>query len=166
MPAQTLTLSVPPFFNPQSSPFPAVVLGVDSQGRTTYAVEQDEIDGGSTTPLTATLVEGPDHIFYTFSHTAPSEAFTIGFDCGLKNGQAICSGVDSDRRSGLKTETATLSSLAPFVLDVVSTAAPSSHTSPAPGNPSATSTGNSAPRLTASSFGAMTGLLLTAYTLV
>jgi hypothetical protein len=55
MPAVT-TLQVPPFFNSQSSAFPAVVLGVDSQGRTTYALEQDLIDATTTQPLTGKVI--------------------------------------------------------------------------------------------------------------
>ncbi|KAJ7809212.1 hypothetical protein B0H14DRAFT_3151702 [Mycena olivaceomarginata] len=72
-----LTLSVPPVFNPESSPLPAVVLGVDSQGRTTYAIEQDAVDGSKTIPLTATMVQGADHAGYTFSASA------AGFDVEL-----------------------------------------------------------------------------------
>ncbi|KAJ6531158.1 hypothetical protein B0H19DRAFT_1082122 [Mycena capillaripes] len=142
-----VTLSVPPFFNPVSSPLPAVVLGVDSQGRTTYAVEQDQVEGTSTTPLTATLVEGADHASYTFSFTTAHETILAGFDCDLKNGNAICSDVDS----ASQLETATISTLAPFVIDVVSTAAPS-----------ATSKPNSSLRLSASVSGALMGFVLAA----
>ncbi|KAJ7255814.1 hypothetical protein B0H12DRAFT_1112945, partial [Mycena haematopus] len=119
-----ITLSVPAVFLPVSAPYQAVVLGVDSQGHTTYAVDQPFIDGTSTTPLTATLVEGAEYASYTFSlSTGNSGLFNIqlGFDCSLTAGNAICTGLDSNSQVATVT-----SSLQTFVLDVVSTAVPSS----------------------------------------
>ncbi|KAJ6564149.1 hypothetical protein B0H19DRAFT_1067741 [Mycena capillaripes] len=92
---------VAPVFNPESIALPAVILGVDSQGRTTYAIEQDEIDA-------RTLVEGAD------------QTIVLGFDCDLKDGNTIC--FDTDSNSQPVTATIPPTSL---VLAVVSTAAPS-----------------------------------------
>ncbi|KAJ7729275.1 hypothetical protein B0H14DRAFT_3000095 [Mycena olivaceomarginata] len=140
VPAVT-TLSVPPLFLPLSSALPAVVLGVDSQGRTTYAIEQDLVEGTTkTTPLTGTLVQGADHAGYTFSASADG--------LQVEAGNAICSGLDENS----KLATATLSSLEPFAIDVVSTAAPS-----ATGKPSSAS-----PRLSASLSGALVGVVVLA----
>ncbi|KAJ6531157.1 hypothetical protein B0H19DRAFT_471445 [Mycena capillaripes] len=157
-----LTVTVLPALNPQSTAAPAVVLGVDSQGRTTYAVELDEIQGGSTAPLTATLVEGSDHVGFTLSHTAASETIIIGYDCGLKNGKAICSGVDSNSQPG----TATASSLGEFVLDVVSTAAPSEPTSESAAPSSPSDKPSSSRRASASISSVLGGLVLAAYWLI
>ncbi|KAF7345344.1 hypothetical protein MSAN_01911400 [Mycena sanguinolenta] len=122
-----LTLSVPPVFNADSTTLPAVILGVDSEGRTTYAVEQDLIETGSTTiPLTATLVEAADYASYTFSVSTEGLNLVVGFDCDLENDNAICSGLDDSSQLA----TATLSSLEPFIIEVVSTAAGVSPTSP------------------------------------
>ncbi|KAJ7367454.1 hypothetical protein DFH08DRAFT_828565 [Mycena albidolilacea] len=157
VPAVT-TLSVPPLFLPLSSALPAVVLGVDSQGRTTYAIEQDAVEGTKTTPLTATLVEGADYAGYTFSASAAGFDIELDFECDLKGGQAICSGLDSNSQ----VATATLSSLDPFIIDIVSTVAPSGAS--ATGNPSsspspsASDKPGSAPRLSASS-GALVGVV-------
>ncbi|KAJ7769761.1 hypothetical protein B0H14DRAFT_3164942 [Mycena olivaceomarginata] len=152
VPAVT-TLSVPPLFLPLSSALPAVILGVDSQGRTTYAIEQDAVEGTKTTPLT-----GADYAGYTFSASADGFDIEVDFECDLKGVQAICSGPDSNSQ----VATATLSSLDPFIIDVVSTVAPSGAS--ATGNPSsspspsASGKPGSAPRLSASS-GALVGVL-------
>ncbi|KAJ6489964.1 hypothetical protein C8R45DRAFT_1138879, partial [Mycena sanguinolenta] len=133
----TLTLSVPPVFNTDSAVLPAVVLGVDSKGRTTYAVEQDFVETGSTTiPLTgeleaesilsscsqsaslATLVEGSDYASYTFSASVGGFDVVVGFDCDIEGGDAICSELDDNSQ----IETTTFSSLEPFIVEVVSTA--------------------------------------------
>ncbi|KAF7337899.1 hypothetical protein MVEN_02013000 [Mycena venus] len=133
-----------------------------TQGRTTYAVEQDAEAGGSTRTLTATLVEGTDYVFYTLSHTASSESIIVGFDCGLKNGKAICSGTNANAQP----QTATVPSLGTLVLDVVSTAAPSGPTSAASSNPtsvdpsSPSSSPNSSLRMAASIPVALSGVLL------
>ncbi|KAF8205605.1 hypothetical protein K438DRAFT_1964032 [Mycena galopus ATCC 62051] len=114
-----LTLPYPLF--PQSSPAPAVVLGVDSQGHTTYAVEEDEIDyatsGGppflptTTIPITGTLVAGADHAAFTFS---ADDGITLESDCDYQGGNAVLTFLGSN-----------------FVLDVVSTASPNiSNSSP------------------------------------
>jgi hypothetical protein len=49
LPAQ---VTLPAVFPSQSGIPNAVVLGVDSQGHTTYGIEQTEIDGTSTIPFT------------------------------------------------------------------------------------------------------------------
>ncbi|KAJ7685662.1 hypothetical protein DFH06DRAFT_1463648 [Mycena polygramma] len=147
----TLTLSVPPLFNPISTALPAVVLGVDAQRRTTYAVEQDQVEASTTIPITGTLVQGADHASYTFSFTTAGETVIAGFDCGLQGENAICS--DIDTRSNSQVATATISGLQPFVIDVVSTAAPSGSTSKP----------NSARGISASVSGALVGVALAAY---
>ncbi|KAJ6490716.1 hypothetical protein C8R47DRAFT_1214994 [Mycena vitilis] len=156
----TLTLSVPPFFNPISTALPAVVLGVDSQGRTTYAVEQDQVEASTTIPITGTLVQGADHASYTFSFTKSGETVIAGFDCGLQGGNAICS--DIDTRSNSQVETATISGLVPFVIDVVSTAAPSGSTASS-GSAAPSGSPNSARGISASVSGALVGVALAAY---
>ncbi|KAJ7908878.1 hypothetical protein B0H13DRAFT_2015713, partial [Mycena leptocephala] len=133
LPAQ---VTLPAVFPSQSGIPNAVVLGVDSQGHTTYGIEQTEIDGTSTIPFTATMVAGADHAGFTFSATGDGFTVVAGFDCDLpKNGGAgaVCSDM-----AGSKAETITVSSALPsFVIDVVSTAAPSG----------ATNKPNSSPRL-------------------
>ncbi|KAF7337900.1 hypothetical protein MVEN_02013100 [Mycena venus] len=146
------TLPVIPIFNPQSSAYPAVVLGVDSQGRTTYAIEQDEREPSTTIPLTATLVEGADYASYTFSASIPGLQVAAGFECNLNGGQAVCSGIDSNS----KIATATFSSLDSFVVDILSTAAPSGQTSKP----------NSSPKLSASLSGALIALVMVAHSLL
>ncbi|KAJ7824694.1 hypothetical protein B0H13DRAFT_1919017 [Mycena leptocephala] len=97
---------------------------VDAQGRTTYAVYEDEIDGSSTAAvITGTLVEGSDHAFFTMSHTSASETLILGFDCALSGGNAICS--DADSNSQPVTTTLAVQSI---VLDVAETTAPPSTT--------------------------------------
>ncbi|KAK7039686.1 hypothetical protein R3P38DRAFT_2376391, partial [Favolaschia claudopus] len=120
------TLAVPPFFNDDlTSPLPAVVLGVDSEGHTTYAIEQDLIESGvsatKTTPFTATLVEGASYASYTLSISAAGLRLDLGFDCTLDSAknEAVCQ--DFDQESS-KSVTATIPSLTGLVLDVVSTA--------------------------------------------
>ncbi|KAF8205314.1 hypothetical protein K438DRAFT_1757296 [Mycena galopus ATCC 62051] len=135
-----ITLEVPPVFNSDTSALAAIVLGVDSQGRTTYAIDDPLIDGSSTVPLTATLVEGASYASYTFSASADGLEIALGFDCDLEGGEAICSGTDSNSQ----LQTATIGSLQPYVLDVVSTATASGSapTSP-PGSGASHSTSQS-----------------------
>jgi hypothetical protein len=100
-----------------------------------------------------TLVQGADHAGYTFSASADGLQVELDFDCDLKGENAICSGLDENS----KLATATLSSLEPFAIDVVSTAAPS-----ATGKPSSAS-----PRLSVSLSGALVGVVvLAAHSLV
>ncbi|KAK7039689.1 hypothetical protein R3P38DRAFT_2901426 [Favolaschia claudopus] len=127
MPVVT-TLAVPaPFFTPPSSPLPAVVLGVDKDGHTTYAVEQDGIISDATTtqtlPFTATIVEGASYASYTLAISAHGIGLVAGFDCSLdqNKNEAVCSEFDAQSST---MAVATFPSLTGFVLDVVSTAAP------------------------------------------
>jgi len=79
-----------PGFDPQ--PLSADILGVDVQGRTTWALH-----AGSPTDTfsnaefigTATLVEGPNDASLTY--VAPAAQFTIGIDCTLSDTLAVCS---------------------------------------------------------------------------
>ncbi|KAJ6531155.1 hypothetical protein B0H19DRAFT_1273371 [Mycena capillaripes] len=108
----------------------AEVLGVDSQGRTTYALNMDETEGSSTIEfITGTLVQGSDDAFFTLSHTSVSETIELDYNCAFNAGNAICSGLDS----GLPVTT-TIPADA-IVLDVAATPAPSGST------PSASGTG-------------------------
>ncbi|KAJ7773004.1 hypothetical protein DFH07DRAFT_802204 [Mycena maculata] len=107
-------------FDPVSTTLPAEILGVDSQGHTTYAVDLDqtEINGPSTfafitgridplhdsklihpivsltTISLGTLVEGSDYVSYTVSATSnvvPGEGnFIGGIQCDLQSGTAVC----------------------------------------------------------------------------
>ncbi|KAJ7811603.1 hypothetical protein B0H14DRAFT_2606420 [Mycena olivaceomarginata] len=130
----------------------AAILGVDSQGRT--------------------LVEGSDHVFFTFSHTIGQETFVDGYDCGLVNGGAVCSGTGVDSDTPLTTSTVT--SLGFYVLDIVSTAAPSTPTSPGSNSPINTglagtppsATRNSSLKIAGSISGAFMGLAVVAYGLL
>ncbi|KAF7336900.1 hypothetical protein MVEN_02126300 [Mycena venus] len=167
-----VTVAFPGIFAPEQSgaPPPAVVLGVDSQGHTTYAVEQDVLELGTngptaTIPATATLVAGTDRTSYTYSADAPGLNLVIGFDCDLKDGNAIC----SDRDSNGAPETATLSSLAPFVIDVVSTTGLSVVSTAGQSGSTAqpTNKSNAAPRLAAATVsGVLVGTVLMVYSLL
>ncbi|KAF8205593.1 hypothetical protein K438DRAFT_1964022 [Mycena galopus ATCC 62051] len=143
---------------PQSSPAPAVILGVDSQGHTTYALEEDILELGAsapttTFPATATLVAGTDHAFLTYSASADGLAIALGLDCEFQSGNAICSGLDLSSQAQTTTiPFASQASGAPFVLDVVSTAAPSGPTNKS----------NSSPKLLASISGAIASSVLAA----
>ncbi|KAJ7155113.1 hypothetical protein C8R46DRAFT_1117017 [Mycena filopes] len=137
----TLTL---PFFNAESTALPATILGVDAQGRTTYALNQDEMQGSSTlAKITGTLVAGADYASYTLSADVPGIEVEFGFDCSLGNGAAVCTGLDESSAAA----TITASSLQPFIIDVLATATPS-------GKPS------SAGPLTVPIFGALLALFL------
>ncbi|KAG6873783.1 hypothetical protein C0995_011008 [Termitomyces sp. Mi166 len=120
-----------PGFDPQ--PISADILGVDGQGRTTWALHQgvltDTLDDPSF-PGTATLVEGANDV--SFTYVAPSGLFTMGRECSLSDGLAICSATFSGE---LVTETET----ADFITVQAGTTAPIS--SPTVTVPSATPTG-------------------------
>ncbi|KAJ7772966.1 hypothetical protein DFH07DRAFT_802063 [Mycena maculata] len=102
-------------------PLTAEILGVDSQGRTTYVLEQDELEGSSTVALiTGTLVEASDTMSYVLSFASASDTFYIEADCALQGGNGVCTGLDSNSQP--ITTTIPFSTL---VLDVISTAVPS-----------------------------------------
>ncbi|KAJ6564153.1 hypothetical protein B0H19DRAFT_1374640 [Mycena capillaripes] len=130
----------------------AVVIGVDAQNRTIYAVEQDEKEKTATIPLTGTLVAGTDHAFYTFAGTTPGASNAFGYDCALdvKDGKALCAMTDSN--SQVVTSTAALGTI---VLDVVSTASRPSVQAAQPTTP------NSSGRVSVSVF-ALVGVMLAA----
>ncbi|KAG6915329.1 hypothetical protein DXG01_012101, partial [Tephrocybe rancida] len=126
-----------PGFDPQ--PVSADILGVDGQGRTTWALHQGALTGTfdeASFPGTATLVEGADVVSFTYAD--PGGAFTVGRECSLSGGLAICSATLSGEAV---TETETAS---PFVVQVGTAAAPSTPTVP-------TSTGVSQPSAPGSS---------------
>ncbi|KAJ7698083.1 hypothetical protein B0H17DRAFT_1051101 [Mycena rosella] len=146
----------------------AEILGVDSNGRTTYALAQDEMQGSSVlVSATGTLVEGSDYFSYTYAIDG-AIGITLGLECALKDGNAIC-------QDGAETATSPLSSLGSWVLDVVSTAAPSGST-PSPSGSTTTPSGsggsssahtagptqnpNSSERMATSILGAVASLLL------
>ncbi|KAJ7486561.1 hypothetical protein FB451DRAFT_1534466 [Mycena latifolia] len=117
LPSPELVTVGAPFGDDSTTVLTAHVVGVDSDGRTTYALEQNAMQGSSVlASATGTLVEGSDHVSYTYALNGAGFAITLGVDCDLKDGNAICSD---------GTETATISSLGSWVLDVVSTSAPS-----------------------------------------
>ncbi|KAF8184582.1 hypothetical protein K438DRAFT_1766270 [Mycena galopus ATCC 62051] len=140
MPAQ---VTLPAIFPTQNAIPTAVVLGVDSQGHTTYGFEEthlvvlkDEVLTTVSVPFPAiswlankwtlpvTVVAGSDYAALTYSLEIPSGSLTVveGVACGLKNGGAVCT------NAGL-TDTFTITSMpSGIVLDVVSTAAPSQPT--------------------------------------
>ncbi|KAF7346687.1 hypothetical protein MSAN_01806500 [Mycena sanguinolenta] len=151
-----VTLPVLPFGDPSGSPLTAIEFGVDSQsGYTTYGVEEFVLEEGPSTtvtfPFTATVVAGSDHVAITASFSATNLGVVQGSECDLSSRSAIC------REPQLfTTETVHLSSLVPWVIDVVST-----------GVPSATPTTNSSPRQVAASiYGVLVGVVLTACTLL
>ncbi|KAJ7042146.1 hypothetical protein C8F04DRAFT_1252130 [Mycena alexandri] len=159
-----VTLLVPPFFIPETAPFTATILGVDAQGRTTYALNQDEMQGGSTVaPITGIIVAAADYASYTVAAEVPGLAITLGFDCALQRGDAVCTGLDESS----KPATATISSLQPFVVDVIATATPSTTLSGSAtpsatpsARPQATGKPSSSGTLSAPIFGALMGLVL------
>ncbi|KAF8205600.1 hypothetical protein K438DRAFT_2014509 [Mycena galopus ATCC 62051] len=176
-----LTLPYPLF--PQSSPAPAVIHGVDSQGHTTYFVADKEVgeDGGgptSTVPFTATLVAGADSALYTFSVDGLSLQMNCDFD--FQSGNALCPEVlvAGPLKGQTSTNTFPIASLAPsnFVLDVVSnlpapnsnvvSMAPSGNTVSTAAPSAATTKSNSSPRLLASISCVVAGSMIVAYGLL
>ncbi|KAF9032165.1 hypothetical protein BDZ89DRAFT_1158633 [Hymenopellis radicata] len=95
-----------PGFDPQS--LSVDVLGVEGD-KTTYAVQKgvytNSLEDESGFDGTATLVEGPDSAYFTYVFPDSSEPLTLGYDCALKDGLAICSGVQ-DGTTYTETETA------------------------------------------------------------
>ncbi|KAJ7633106.1 hypothetical protein FB45DRAFT_1003275 [Roridomyces roridus] len=126
---ELVTVTVPPFFEPESlsTAVQAAVVGVDSEGHTTYALKQDQVESSSTLAfVTGTLVAGGDPAVadYTISFTSQAVTVLAGFDCGLQSDGAVCSGVAA---GGQGPQTAALS-VTQLVLDVTGTAAPASAT--------------------------------------
>ncbi|RDB22195.1 hypothetical protein Hypma_010690 [Hypsizygus marmoreus] len=95
-----------PGFDPQ--PISADNLGVDAQGRTTWALHQGALTGtfdDSGFVGTATLVEGPNDV--SFTYVPPGGEFTVGRECSLSGVLAICSATISGEAI-TETETASL----------------------------------------------------------
>ncbi|KAJ6600558.1 hypothetical protein DFH09DRAFT_1128474 [Mycena vulgaris] len=113
-----------PAFGDPSTTFTAVELGVDSElGYTTYGVQGAFSEDGptlslTTIPFTATVVAGSNHIALTASATGVDIGYEEGDECDLQSRSAVCV------EYGV-AHTVPLSSLVPWVIDVVSTAAPS-----------------------------------------
>ncbi|KAE9409616.1 hypothetical protein BT96DRAFT_984673 [Gymnopus androsaceus JB14] len=86
--AQSTSLFIPGF-DPQ--PISADILGVDSSGHTTWALQAGSAneDGGGFVG-TVTLVEGSSDAHLTCVDGDPP--LTVGYDCTFSFGQAICSG--------------------------------------------------------------------------
>ncbi|GLB34597.1 hypothetical protein LshimejAT787_0201620 [Lyophyllum shimeji] len=105
-----------------NQPIIADIIGVDGQGRTTWALHQgpltDGADGGL--PGTATLVEGANDAAFTY--VPPGGEFTMGTECSLSGDLAICSATVSGQ---VVTETETASRI---LVQAGTTAAPSSPT--------------------------------------
>ncbi|KAJ7486457.1 hypothetical protein FB451DRAFT_1167892 [Mycena latifolia] len=142
LPSPELVTVGAPFGDDSTTVLTAHVLGVDSNGRTTYALEQNAMQGSSVlASATGTLVEGSDHVSYTYALDGAGFAITLGVDCDLKDGNAICSD---------GTETATISSLG----STTPTAGASSSA------PTSTTTPNSSQKASTSVFGVLMGLAL------
>ncbi|KIM48644.1 hypothetical protein M413DRAFT_82803 [Hebeloma cylindrosporum] len=109
--AQRSTSLYIPGFDPQ--PVSADVIGVGSDGRTTWALHKGKPDPTDTSSYpdfvgTATLVEGPDDAFMTYANSAAQ--FTIGAGCTFSESTlAICTLV---AQSSTATQTEHISRLA------------------------------------------------------
>ncbi|KAJ7461626.1 hypothetical protein FB451DRAFT_1371323 [Mycena latifolia] len=145
-PAPELVTVVNPNGPGPQETFSASIVGVDkSNGRTTYAVAANDVEGSSTVALgTATLVAGSDYESFTISFSDASLAITEGFDFTIQSGNAIATGLDDSSRP--ITTSIPTASVGGLVLDLPPTGAP--------GGPRPT---NSAQR-TAVGFGALVGL--------
>ncbi|KAJ7090090.1 hypothetical protein C8R44DRAFT_892005 [Mycena epipterygia] len=142
----TVTAPFPPPDN-DTLPISASIVGVDAQGHTTYALQQPELQGTSTlASATGTLVEGSDYVSYTYALDGEGIEITIGLDFSISNGQGIATGLDESSHAA----TATISSLAAWVLDVPPTGSP--------GGPQETGKANSARGIAAPVLGALVGL--------
>lgn len=129
-----------------SQPLIADILGVDGEGRTTWALHQgpltDPSDGGLRG--TATLVEGPNDA--SFTYVPPGGIFTMGTECSLSGNLAICSATvsgeavtETETASRILVEAGTTAAFnTPTGNANTATGAPSQPTS-APNNPSQTS---------------------------
>ncbi|KAJ7766635.1 hypothetical protein B0H16DRAFT_1522101 [Mycena metata] len=152
----TITLAAP-FANGEFTEF-GDVGGVDSQGRTTYV-----IDNPQGLPQD-TRVQASDHVYLTLSQTGfntlPTTTMAVTafeeYDCDLEsNGNAVCSSFDAD--SQMTTTTIPSVSVGTLILEVVSTA---SAPIPAPSKP------NSSPTLSRSMWGFAACLGLGVYQIV
>ncbi|KAK0211210.1 hypothetical protein DFS33DRAFT_1407790 [Desarmillaria ectypa] len=94
------SLYVPGF---DSQPLSVEVAGVGN-GHTTFVIQpaSDATDNGFVG--TATLVEGSDYASLTYVAPDPSAGITVGYECSIAAGVAVCSGV-ADGVTILETET-------------------------------------------------------------
>ncbi|KAJ6526299.1 hypothetical protein DFH09DRAFT_1182782 [Mycena vulgaris] len=114
-----ITITAP--FAIETPSLTAKVVGVGSQGRTTYALDEPVTLESSTVTVTATLVKGSDYISYGYSKAIESQTVVGGFDCALTGGNAVCTNVYVNTDSPTAT---TVTSLGPIVLDIKSSATP------------------------------------------
>ncbi|PPQ91415.1 hypothetical protein CVT25_014303 [Psilocybe cyanescens] len=90
--SQLITSLYVPGFDPQ--PLSANVIGVGSDGRTTWALHKGQPDATDTSSYvdfigTATLVQGPNDIFLTYAN--PPAQLTLGEECTFSESTlAIC----------------------------------------------------------------------------
>ncbi|KAJ7656383.1 hypothetical protein DFH06DRAFT_1411112 [Mycena polygramma] len=155
-----ITLANPPFLFPLNTDArSAAILGVDAQGRTTYAIDEYAEGGGTREVLTATLVQGADSATFTIGG-----ALAIGYDCDFSGGSAVCVEVDDS----FVPMTSTMALGSELVLDVPLTGSPSpspSATGPTPSAQRAEDT-SSSQKASASVFGALVGSALVTYGLI
>ncbi|KAF7318057.1 hypothetical protein HMN09_00313400 [Mycena chlorophos] len=107
----------------------ANILGVDSAGHTTYAIEQPVIEGlsnglsSTVTTFTATLVAGSNYASETVSasYSAPGFQFVLvdGAECTITGDSAVC----NDGTTTITTDAAFVSASLMQVMDVVSATA-------------------------------------------
>ncbi|KAJ6531579.1 hypothetical protein DFH09DRAFT_1182829 [Mycena vulgaris] len=132
----------------------AQILGVDSQGRTTYVLQEPS------TPLeTATIVAASDYVSFTVSYQDATTTDIGGLECKLVAGNYVCVGAGG---SAAATATIPPQAMASLVLDVVSSLPPASSATPSASvsAPSSIPSGGASPKTSASIFGALMGLLL------
>ncbi|KAJ6599436.1 hypothetical protein B0H10DRAFT_2196554 [Mycena sp. CBHHK59/15] len=113
----------------------STILGVSPQSQTTYELLKGFTNDRSSGQATATLIEGPNHLFFTEAISTSDLTFNMGFDCSLSGGAAVC--LDADTST---TATATLS-LATFVADIALLLASGTSAGPAQTNKPNLSTG-------------------------
>ncbi|KAJ6464637.1 hypothetical protein C8R47DRAFT_1237440 [Mycena vitilis] len=99
-----ITLDAPlNVFPPSETLLSAKILGVDTQNKTTYGIYENELTRQGEQVFPATLVQGADHAKYTLA-LGPD---TVGYDCALKAGNAICSSLDAESQPITSTEALT-----------------------------------------------------------
>ncbi|KAJ7217017.1 hypothetical protein GGX14DRAFT_440145 [Mycena pura] len=117
--AALVTVTYP---EPAGKPLSAQILGVDSQGYTTYAVQLPETDGtGSTLAVfTETLVAGADYVSVTISTADAAASATLieGGECSLLGGDAVCYSTDEAGRAVTRTTPIASGGWGKQVLDV------------------------------------------------
>ncbi|KAJ3930411.1 MAG: hypothetical protein NXY57DRAFT_962724 [Lentinula lateritia] len=145
--AQSTSLYIPGF-DPQ--PISANIVGVDSNGRTTWDLipgsVTDDSEGGFIG--TVTLVEGSDGAHLTYADASLS--LTLGYDCTFSSGQAICSGVENDEGITF-TETEAISSFAVALGTATAASASATGTGSSSSQVSGSESGSAAPTQTGSS---------------